>query len=137
MPNKGTKAPKSLPKLVRRTLGDLAVIRQSLVTAAAEPDDPSRPANSLLDLELAAELKSVVDELRRLLWAYVQALSAQSGKRPDEVLEWYKMELAVDMLRKARSRPSEPLPNQIAGHCTFEDLVTQALAVTAAHVEVQ
>lgn len=69
MANKGTKSPESLPKLVRRTLGDLAVIRQSLVTAAGEPEDPNQPANSLLDLELAAELKSVVDELRRLLWA--------------------------------------------------------------------
>lgn len=121
----------SLPKLVRRTLGDLAVIRHSLM-AATVTNGLNQPVDSLLDLELAAELKSLVDELRGLLWAYVQTLSAKSGRRPEEVLEWYKMQLVVEMLRHART-PADKIPQCPADRYTFEDLVTEALAVTAAH----
>jgi len=105
--------------LVRRTLGDLAVIRHSLMTAT-RTNGLNQPANSLLELELAAELKSLVDELRGLLWAYVQTLSAKSGRRPEEVLEWYKMQLAVEMLRNARI-PADQVPRHPADRHTCED----------------
>src|SRR2546423_6477056 len=98
-----------LSQRVRRTLNDLAVIQQSLLENPGHEADPSGP-NQLMDLELAAELKSVVDALRRLLWAYIQVLSAGSGRHPHEVLEWYQMEIAVDMLRCIRSRSSSNLP---------------------------
>ena len=113
---------------VRRSLQDMASIRQSLLDISEEsstvPSDPSK----CLDLELAGELKSVVDALRLLLWAYIKALSAKSGRAPAEVLNWYKMELAVEMLRSVGPRPPAS-PGCISD---FENLVTHTLAATAA-----
>ena len=59
---------------VRRTLQDLASIRESLLAFSDQPADSPDASAQILDLELAGELKSVVDALRLLLWAYIQAL---------------------------------------------------------------
>jgi hypothetical protein len=81
----------------------------------------------MLDLELAGELKSVVDALRLLLWSYIQALSAKSGRPVAEVLSWYKMELAVEMLRSVRGRPAAAAEGCIAD---FERMVNQTMSST-------
>jgi hypothetical protein len=128
--DKNTNSPQNLDEVVRQTLDGLSVIRKSLLAMETQGADLNRPADSLLDLELAAELKSVVDGMRKLLWAYVQTLSRKSGRRPEEVLEWYKMQLAVEMLRQARSRPSAAQQPRFAPRYTFDDLVTSALEVT-------
>lgn len=122
-----------LSQRVRRTLEDLAAIQRSLVSHAEEFETVTE-TGPLLDLELAAELKSVVDALRKLLWAYIQALSAKSGRKPQEILEWYKMELAVDMLRSARKRPASR-PEERADFYTFQDLVTNSLAISSLHTD--
>jgi hypothetical protein len=113
---------------VRRTLQDMAAIRQSLLSISEEPPTVPADPSKCLDLELAGELKSVVDALRLLLWAYIKALSAKSGRAPAEVLNWYKMELAVEMLRSVGPRPL-PAPGCISD---FENLVNHTLAATAA-----
>src|SRR5450755_3524398 len=91
---------------VRHTLDDLAAIRQTLLGISDSPANPHVASDQLLDLELAGELKSVVDALRLLLWAYVNALSTKSGRAPAEVLSWYKMQLAVEMLRSVGGQPA-------------------------------
>lgn len=116
----------SLSSRVRRTLEDLTVIRQSLVATNA-PGNPTACAQ-VLDLELAGELKSVVDAIRLLLWAYIQALSTTSGRAPAEVLNWYKMQLAVEMLRSASGRAAPTTDGCIAD---FERLVNQTLTAAA------
>lgn len=78
---------------VRRTLEDLALIRQSLREATNQANEPKTESSVVLDLQLAAELKGVVDALGELLWAYISALSAKSGRQPRDVLEWYKWSL--------------------------------------------
>src|SRR4029077_675227 len=113
---------------VRRTLQDMAAIRRSLLDISEESSNAPADPSKCLDLELAGELKSVVDALRLLLWAYIKALSAKSGREPAEVLNWYKMELAVEMLRSAGPRPL-PSAGCIA---EFENLVNHTLAATAA-----
>lgn len=118
----------NLSARVRRTLEDLAAIRESLLTISEQADDSSGSPAQLLDLELAGELKSVVDALRLLLWAYIQALSTKSGRSPEEVLSWYKMELAVEMLRSVRGRPEAVKDGCIAD---FERLVNTTLNATA------
>ena len=127
---KQTYPAESFTNHVRSTLEDLAMIRQSLLADPDQSADRKQQDGLLLDLELAAELKSVVDALRQLLWAYIQTLSAQSGRKPAEVLEWYKMEIAVEMLRALRSR--EPSVGEDAS-CTFEQLVNSALAISSSH----
>jgi len=117
-------ASESLSTRVRRTMDDLAIIRQSLLACASTTGDAGIDPTPTLDLELAGALKSVVDALRKLLWAYIEALAAQSGRDPRQILEWYKMELAVDMLQSLRSRPAPESGS-------FEQLVNNALEVTA------
>ena len=113
---------------VRRTLEDLAEIRESLVAAPATAGR-KKEADLLLDLELASELKAVVDALRQLLWAYIQALSAKSGRHPREILDWYKMEIAVEMLRAIRGRTASTPECEVP--YTFEQLVNNALNITS------
>ena len=72
-----------------------------------------------------------MDALRKLLWAYIQTLSAQSGRQPAEILEWYKMEIAVEMLRAVRGR--ERLVDEGETSRTFEQLVNSALSITSVH----
>jgi hypothetical protein len=122
---------------VRKTLDDLASIRQSLLAISAQDSSspsvraPSDNSAQVLDLELAGELKSVVDALRLLLWAYIQALSTKSGRAPEEVLSWYKMELAVEMLRSVRGHPVA-VPARSGSIADFERMVNQTLNATAA-----
>jgi hypothetical protein len=117
---------------VRKTLEDLASIRQSLLAISPQDSASTSPEDStqVLDLELAGELKSVVDALRLLLWAYIQALSTKSGRAPEEVLSWYKMELAVEMLRSVRGR-SVAAPVRSGSIADFERMVNQTLSATA------
>lgn len=117
----------TLSARVRRTLDDLAAIRKSLLAISDQPANTAAAPAQMLDLELAGELKCVVSGLRTLLWAYIQALSAKSGRSPEEVLSWYKMELAVEMLRSVRGRP-DPQEGCIAD---FERLVSQAMSASA------
>jgi hypothetical protein len=119
---------------IRRTLDDLSVIRQTLLVGTDPKADSTKPATLSLDLELASELKSVVDTLRRLLWAYIQALSSKSGRPPDEVLNWYKMELAVEMLRSVRARGRATAAAASESAFSFDDLVTEAISVTSSHI---
>jgi hypothetical protein len=118
---------------VRKTLEDLASIRQSLLAISPQDSASTSPEDStqVLDLELAGELKSVVDALRLLLWAYIQALSTKSGRAPEEVLSWYKMELAVEMLRSVRGR-TVAIPARSGSIADFERMVNQTLSATAA-----
>lgn len=97
-------AREALSARVRRALDDMAAIRDSLTGTTQQDGTKSEEPQNILDLELAAELKSVVDAMRQMLWAYIQALSTKSRRSPQQVMEWYKMELAVAMLRAARAR---------------------------------
>jgi hypothetical protein len=119
---------------IRRTLDELAGIRQTLLAGTDPEGDSTNPSTLSLDLELASELKSVVDGLRRLLWAYIQALSSQSGRPPGEVLNWYKMELAVEMLRSVRAHEKEISAAASEAAFSFDGLVTEAIAVTSSHI---
>ena len=126
-----TSPPENFTNHVRSTLEDLTLIRQSLLTGPDQDTDRRKPGSLLLDLELASELKAMVDALRTLLWAYIQTLSAQSGRQPAEILEWYKMEIAVEMLRAVRGR--ERLVDEGETSHTFEQLVNSALSITSVH----
>lgn len=128
MENNCTPGNENLSARVRHTLDGLAGIRESLLAISDPQKNSAEMPDQALDLELAGELKSVVDALRLLLWAYIQALSAKSGREPEEILSWYKMELAVEMLRSVRERPTQARKGSIAD---FERMVNQTLSAAA------
>ena len=117
----------NLSTRVRRALEDLTGIRQSLLSMSEQAGGEALSSDQSLDLELAGELKSMVDALRRLLWAYIEALSAKSGRDPLEVLSWYKMELAVEMLRSVRPRSV----SEIAPTSELQQLINSALVIAS------
>ncbi len=117
----------NLSTRVRRALEDLTGIRQSLLSMSEQADGEALSSDQCLNLELAGELKSMVDALRRLLWAYIEALSAKSGRDPLEVLSWYKMELAVEMLRSVRPRSM----SEIAPTSELQQLINSALVIAS------
>jgi hypothetical protein len=91
-----------LTPLVQHTLEDLTTIHRSLLAISEQSLNENSDA-PVLDLETAGQLKNVVDALRLLLWAYIKALSAKSNRSPSELLSSYKTDLALEMLRSARS----------------------------------
>ena len=120
---------------VRRALADMAEIRHSLAEMPELEPGKLERRQEILDIELAAELKSAVDAMRQMLWAYVQALSAKSGRPPQEVMDWYKMELAVEMLRSVRSRNRNAMASNAAQEQTwsFDKLCHDAMEVLEQH----
>jgi hypothetical protein len=125
----------TLSTQVRRALDDMAAIRHSLTGAVEQDSGMQGGQQNILDIELAGELKSVVDAMRQLLWAYIQALSAKSGRTPRHVMEWYKMQLAVEMLRSVRSRNASHAPASLHQEepWSFERLYNNALEVSHLH----
>jgi hypothetical protein len=123
----GNSENENLSTRVRRVLEDLTGIRQSLLSMSEQPGGEASSRDQCLDLELAGELKSNVDALRRLLWAYIEALSAKSGRDPLEVLSWYKMELAVEMLRSVRPRSV----SELAPPSELQQLINSALVIAS------
>jgi hypothetical protein len=123
----GNSENENLSTRVRRVLEDLTGIRQSLLSMSEQPGGEASSCDQCLDLELAGELKSNVDALRRLLWAYIEALSAKSGRDPLEVLSWYKMELAVEMLRSVRPRSV----SELAPPSELQQLINSALVIAS------
>src|SRR5260370_26775361 len=113
----------------------MAGIRLTLRAGRQPVTDSPNELRQALDLELASELKAVVDALRRLLWAYMQALSAKSGRSPHEVMNWYKMEFAVEMLRSVRAHTQTASNETAEPGYSFDQLVSNALAVTSHHTE--
>lgn len=130
-----TYSKQALSARVRRALEDMAVIRHSLMGVVEQGVSRPEEQQNILDIELAAELKSVVDAMRQMLWAYIQALSVKSGRTPQQVMEWYKMELAVEMLRSARSRNLNTAPANAAEEqsWSFDKLYHNALEVSELH----
>ncbi|HEV2988025.1 MAG TPA: hypothetical protein VG759_06260 [Candidatus Angelobacter sp.] len=131
----------TLSTRVRRALDDMAAVRHSLTGITEQDSGTPGGQQNVLDIELAAELKSVVDAMRQLLWTYIQALSAKSGRSPQHVMEWYKMELAVEMLRSARVRKIDPAPANLnqptnltpEDTWSFDKLYQNALEVSYLH----
>ncbi len=114
---------------LRRVLEDMTVLGQSLLAVSEQSGKEAPAADMSLDFELAGELKSMVDALRMLLCAYAKVLSAKSEQTPREVLSWYKMQLAVEMLRSMRTRPGFE-PESIS---EFERLMNGAIVVASRH----
>jgi hypothetical protein len=130
-----TKAKAAFSARIRRTLEDLTIIRQTLLSVNETAVDSVHLSNVVLDLEVAGELKNVLDALRQVLWAYIQAHSSSSGRPINEILSWYKMELAVEMLRSVRAPTRATSAASSEPRFSFDDLVSEAIAVTSSHTK--
>lgn len=97
----------SVTARVRRILNDMTLLRQALMAGEAATRATTGAAPPPLELHLAAELKSGVDSMRQALWLYMKWRCAGTGATPQQITEWYKMELAMEVLRMMRNRPTQ------------------------------
>jgi len=77
---------------VQRVAAELDEIRDAL-PQQEQPDAP-------LDLELLNAFKTSVDQMRHVLWAYIEAMTTSGDV--DHTLRQYRMQRATEMLRQLR-----------------------------------
>lgn len=63
---------------------------------------------ALLDLELLTQVKTTLDNVRHLLWPYVEVASQRSQHGLDETLQRYRMERVTQMLEDLKARATHP-----------------------------
>lgn len=112
-----------LPRNVRQAIDSVAMIRDTLLENTGKE-------SLIRDFELkqAAELRVVLEQMIRLLDAYLQA-TAGSGKNVVQLLEWYKAELALELMETLRPGG---VPGEVSG---FTQLVNHAIAKAAQHAQ--
>ena len=91
----------SLAGRVRRILDDIAFVRAALLAGDAQTAAAPPP----LELQAAARLKSGVDSMRQLLWLYMKARCGGAAATPQQITDWYRLELSAEILRLMRNRP--------------------------------
>jgi hypothetical protein len=96
---------------IRRITDDLKVLQEDLYRAAFDrPEDGSleQIVDEVLDFKLVADLKSTVDYMRHLLWAYIEVSAKSDSSKIDQALQASRMNRATEMLRLLRNRFGEP-----------------------------
>jgi hypothetical protein len=95
---------------IRRITDDLKVLQEDLYRAAFDrPEDGSleQIVDEVLDFKLVADLKSTVDYMRHLLWAYIEVSAKSDSSKIDQALQASRMNRATEMLRLLRNRFGE------------------------------
>lgn len=99
---------------IRRVTDDLRAIQQQL-DAASRRDLTAAPQTELIDdllnFELVKEFKSAVDNMRYILWGYIEAAS-HTGGDVDLAVQNVRMQRTTEMLRVLAERTdlSVPIP---------------------------
>ncbi|MBI2681886.1 MAG: hypothetical protein HYX26_01470 [Acidobacteriales bacterium] len=116
-----------LPTLMVRVTGDLRFIHVLLEDAARTDSDPTHRKQILEQLAGSScleELKAAVDNMRHLLWSYVEA---QSGRQTDisRALQSVRMKRVTEMLKTLQPdvQQSRLAPTPEADH--FLEMVTK------------
>jgi len=95
---------------IRRITDDLKLLQEDLYRAAFDrPEDSEleQIVDEVLDFKLVADLKSTVDYMRHILWAYIEASSKSDSGKKDYALQSSRMNRATEMLRLLRNRFGE------------------------------
>ena len=87
---------------IRRVTEDLKAIQEKLNAAAqpgAPPAERERIMEALLQADMVNEFKTAVDNMRHLLWSYIEAASAKSPQNVTRTLQAVRMQRVTEMLR--------------------------------------
>jgi|SRR3954471_19604491 hypothetical protein len=87
---------------VRRVTDDLKKIQGELSAAAESGADPARREQIMQELvagDLVAEFKTSVDNMRHLLWSYIEASSQHDAQRITQTLRAVRMQRVTEMLK--------------------------------------
>ena len=100
---------------IRRVTEDLHAV-QDVLNAAARPDTPAAERDAvmeeLLNLRVLDEFKAAVDNMRHLLWSYIEASNAKNVHGVSQTLQHVRMQRVTEMLRILQPNMEE---SKIAG----------------------
>lgn len=104
---------------------ELTAVHDELYWLAMQPQDAAaKEAPAQLNVDLLAQLKSAVDNMRLLLWKYIETASALDPKRVQEGLESERLRRTTEFLQRLRQRLGHA-PNQ--GPVSFIEKITATI----------
>ena len=122
-----------LSTLIHRVTDDLKAIQERL-NEAARPDAPTtlRDAamDEMLNVELINDFKNSVDQMRHLLWSYIEASSSQGRQTVSDTLQSIRLRRVTDMLRILQPSVEEGRNTSSADVRSLLDVINK-IAVTA------
>lgn len=121
-----------LAHTIRRVTKDLEYIQEELNQAARS--DVSAPVRErvmeeMMDANMINNLKSAVDNMRYLLWSYIEATSKQ-GKDVGQTLQTVRMQRVTEMLKILKPDVEDVRRQNTPEAQTFLEMVT-VIAQTA------
>jgi hypothetical protein len=118
-----------LAQSIHRAIDDLKVIKAELETAA-DPKAPAQEKNRILQdaqaMPMLFELKTLVDHMRHLLWAYMEANAASghaSSRDVEAKLQSVRMQRVTEMLKTLQPDVASPSTAALPEASTFFDLI--------------
>ena len=91
-----------LTRRIRRVTDDLHAV-QDVLNAAARPDAPASERDAvmeeLINMRVLDEFKASVDNMRHLLWSYIEASNAKNTHGVSHTLQQVRMQRVTEMLR--------------------------------------
>jgi hypothetical protein len=91
-----------LTNRIRRVTDDLHAV-QEILNSAARPNAPAAERDAvmeeLISLRILDEFKASVDNMRHLLWSYIEASNAKNAHGVSATLQHVRMQRVTEMLR--------------------------------------
>lgn len=116
---------------IRRVTEDLKAIQRELSDAAGGPAQHREEVmEEMLNAEMVQEFKSAVDQMRHLLWAYIET---QSQTRPEvrgNAIRDLRMQRVTEMLRVLQPTVAESREDDTPATLSFLEVV-QSIANSA------
>ena len=91
-----------LTSRIRRVTDDLHAV-QEVLNSAARPNAPAAERDAvmeeLISMRILDEFKAAVDNMRHLLWSYIEASNAKNAHGVSATLQHVRMQRVTEMLR--------------------------------------
>ena len=101
---------------IRRITTDLRALQQDFYRAVFEEGNEQnlgQVVDELLDFELVTDLKSTVDYMRHVLWAYIEVVAKTDRSRKELAIETSRLNRATEMLKLLRMRFGDAPPSDL------------------------
>ena len=110
-----------ITKRIAHVTDELRIIHSQLEAATRNAADRQIVVDRLLAGELLNDLKSAVDNMRHVLWSYIEA-TAQGPEELKNAIQGYRMQRVTEMLRVLREAETEELNAVPHAHSFFEEI---------------
>jgi hypothetical protein len=113
---------------IQQLTGELNFLRTEIcshVFTAEEPHGPSLFSTSSESLEVMARLKAEIDDLRHIVWIYLEAMAEYPMASADQQRKL--LDRATEILGVLSHRPPLPMPDRPVGEHSLMDRLLQLI----------